>query len=73
MSQLPTPVSRRRIILKHVLVNVVLVVLLVLLGAWCYSEGKTYKITLGNSAFTCIDVQRNLIFLCQSLYPFIRR
>ena len=46
MSQLPTPVSRRRIILKHVLVNVVLVVLLVLLGAWCYSEGKTYKITL---------------------------
>ena len=55
MSQLPTPVSRRRIILKHVLVNVVLVVLLVLLGAWCYSEGKTYKITLGNSAFTGRD------------------
>lgn len=55
MRQLPTPVSRRRIIIKHVLVNTVLVLLLVLLGAWCYSEGKTYKITLGNFAFTGRD------------------
>lgn len=44
--------SRRRIILKHILVNVILVTLLTLLGIWCYSQGKTYKIILGNSAFS---------------------
>ena len=47
MSQLSVPPSRRRVILKHIFVNVVLVCLLVLLGVWCYSEGKTYKLILG--------------------------
>lgn len=55
MSQFPTPVSRRRIIIKHVLVNIVLTALLVLLGVWCYSEGKTYKVVLDNTAFTGKD------------------
>ena len=50
MSQFPIPVSRRRIIIKHVLVNVALVALLVLLGVWCYTQGKTYKLALDNSA-----------------------
>ncbi len=55
MSQLSVPPSRRRVILKHIFVNVVLVCLLVLLGVWCYSEGKTYKLILGNYAFTGSD------------------
>ena len=55
MSQFPPPVSRRRIIIKHVLVNVALVALLVLLGVWCYTQGKTYKLALDNSAFTGKD------------------
>lgn len=55
MSQFPTPVSRRRIIIKHILVNIVLTALLVLLGVWCYSEGKTYKVVLDNTAFTGKD------------------
>ncbi|WP_276818807.1 DUF6672 family protein [Mailhella massiliensis] len=54
MKELP---SRRRIILKHILVNCVLVALLICLGAWCYDQGKTYKVLLGNYAFTGQDGQ----------------
>ena len=54
MKKLP---SRRRIILKHILVNCVLVALLICLGAWCYDQGKTYKVLLGNYAFTGQDGQ----------------
>ena len=54
MKELP---SRRRIILKHILVNCVLVALLICLGAWCYDQGKTYKVLLGNYAFTGDDGQ----------------
>ncbi len=49
--------SRRHVIIKHVLVNCVLVVLLILLGVWCYTQGKTYKLSLGNYAFTGQDGQ----------------
>ena len=49
MKELP---SRRRIILKHILVNCVIVLLLIGLGVWCYVQGKTYKLSLGNYAFT---------------------
>lgn len=52
MKELP---NRRKVILKHILVNCVLVVLLICLGAWCYTQGKTYKIILGNYAFTSAD------------------
>lgn len=54
MKELP---SRRRIILKHILVNCVLVALLICLGVWCYDQGKTYKVILGNYAFTGQDGQ----------------
>ena len=54
MKELP---SRRRIRLQHILVNCVLVALLICLGAWCYDQGKTYKVLLGNYAFTGQDGQ----------------
>ena len=49
--------SRRRVILKHILVNCVIVALLIALGVWCYTQGKTYKISLGNYAYTGEDGQ----------------
>ena len=49
MKELP---SRRRVILKHILVNCVIVLLLIGLGVWCYAQGKTYKLSLGNYDFT---------------------
>ena len=49
--------SRRHVILKHILVNCVLVLLLIALGIWCYTQGKTYKLSLGNYAFTGADGQ----------------
>lgn len=52
MKQLP---SRRQVILKHILVNCVMIVLLIGLGVWCYDQGKTYKVILGNYAFTGQD------------------
>ena len=54
MTQLP---NRRSVILKHILVNCVLVLLLIVLGVWCYTQGKTYKLSLGNYAFTGQDGQ----------------
>ena len=56
MRELP---SRRHVILKHILVNCILVVLLIGLGAWCYTQGKTYKVILGNYAFTSADGQEH--------------
>ena len=56
MRELP---NRRRVILKHVLVNCVLVLLLIALGVWCYTQGKTYKLSLGNYAFTGQDGQEH--------------
>ncbi len=55
MTQLP---NRRNVILKHILVNCVLVLLLIALGVWCYTQGKTYKLSLGNYAFTGQDGQQ---------------
>lgn len=55
MTQLP---NRRNVILKHILVNCVLVLLLIALGVWCYTRGKTYKLSLGNYAFTGQDGQQ---------------
>ena len=52
MRELP---NRRHVILKHILVNCVLVLLLIALGIWCYTQGKTYKLSLGNYAFTGQD------------------
>ena len=49
--------SRRRVILKHILVNCVIVALLIALGIWCYTQGETYKISLGNYAYTGEDGQ----------------
>lgn len=54
MSQFP---SRRRVILKHIFVNCVIVILLIGLGVWCYTQGKTYKLSLGNYAYTGQDGQ----------------
>ena len=56
MRELP---NRRHVILKHILVNCVLVALLIGLGAWCYAQGKTYKVILGNYAFTSADGQEH--------------
>ena len=55
MTQLP---NRRNVILKHILVNCVLVLLLIALGVWCYTQGTTYKLSLGNYAFTGQDGQQ---------------
>lgn len=49
MKELP---NRRRGILKRILVNCIIVLLLIALGVWCYAQGKTYKLALGNYAFT---------------------
>ena len=54
MSQF-SALSRRQVIIKHIAVNIVLVLLCILLGVWCYSEGKTYKIVLDNTSFTGKD------------------
>ncbi len=54
MRELP---NRRHVILKQILVNCVIVLLLIALGVWCYTQGKTYKISLGNYAFTGQDGQ----------------
>ena len=52
MRELP---NRRHVILKNIQINCVLVLLLIALGIWCYTQGKTYKLSLGNYAFTGQD------------------
>ena len=52
MSQLP---SRRHVILKHILVNCILIARLSALGVWGYTQGKTYKLSLGNYGVTGAD------------------
>lgn len=37
---------------RQILVNLILVVLLVALGVWCYMEGKAYDVLLSNVAAT---------------------